>query len=118
MKESLCKINVGIDLADSELISYSYSSEDCKLLFDIKSWNGRLLKITFFDIICFTDNGYHSTLMFCKNSKMTELMRKTLINHYEIVPQTHPYSLFQFLDYDDEPCMEIICEKIEYSLFD
>ena len=118
-KHNIEDIFVGIGLADSELISYCYNADKNNLTIRIRAWNAKTLEFIFSDLLLFTDEGGNLISSFCLNKSNSELFIKILNKTYDNkAPDHHPYKFFQFLDIDDEPCLEIICEKFEVKILD
>jgi hypothetical protein len=68
--------------------------------------------------LLFLDRGGNGIIGFYRNHYETELFKETLNKTYQNVPKDHPYKLFQFMDLDDEPCLEIICDHFEFKFID
>ena len=83
------------------------------LVIKIQAWNAKLIEFTFFDTISFLDKGSHSITAFCRNNLESDLFKQALEKNYEKIPQSHPYKLFQFLDLDDLPGLEVICDHFD-----
>lgn len=107
--ENKKSINFEIGFADSEIVSFHSQDED--LIIFLKCWNELMIKLKFLDCIFFSiQNGWKvSDICEAENPK---LMKDTLLKTYEKVPLEHPYKLFQFLNDDGDPSVEIICKNI------
>ena len=113
----MSEIDIGISIADAELTSYCYSDEDKKkLIIHVRSWNEKIINFEFCDFILFLDRGTQYISEFCRNTEETELFKQSLERTYMNVPEDHPYKLFQFLDLDGDPCLEIVCEHFSHKI--
>lgn len=103
-------MDLNFSLADSELESYSYSFPENKLVLKIKIWDESVAIFSFTDPVLHIDRFRNeiSDLRILENSKILEDTIKTI---YEVIPKYHPYKLYQFLDLNDLPCIEIICTE-------
>lgn len=115
--EKTALTTVGLD--DSEGVSYYYSNN--KLTVVIRNWCLQIIKVVFHEVILFVDWGdqmYISELYL--NKSKTKLYTKAISKFYKKlecqVPENHPYKLFQFVDASNEPSMEIVCSRFEFTI--
>jgi len=105
------ELNLGVGLDDADLISYFGDIEKISVLVKIRSGNGKIIEFTFFDVIYFGDKGGNFITAFGK-AKEKEILKEVLIKTYgSKIPYDHPYKLFQFLDIDENPYLEIVCDS-------
>lgn len=107
MNDDFTEIDLGFSLDDSEL--YDYNGSEDSVIIKIKTWQEKLIEITFFDPILFIDHFFGYTAKFGKKTTKTSLLLEALNDNYKKIPENHPYKLFQFLDLYDKPNLEIIC---------
>jgi hypothetical protein len=100
------EVEVGIGLADAEIVSYSRDNSDVTVI--VEAWNLSTVKITFNDVIGLLDVGIGDITALCQETEATALMSTAIDRMYEKVPEVTPYRCYQFLDLDDFPAMEII----------
>ena len=113
MANNVRKINIGVSLEDSELISYQYDREMNEIVVKIKLWNARILKIIFFDPIFFVDRYINDIIDLCQLLEKTSFLKEALSIAYDKVPSSHQDKHFQFMTWTGKPSIEIICERIE-----
>ena len=100
------EVEVGIGLADAEIVSYSSDNSDVTVI--VKAWNETTVRITFNDVIGFLDVGIGDITALCQETQATSLMLTAIGRMHETVPEVTPYHCYQFLALDDFPAMEII----------
>lgn len=76
------------------------------------------LNLFFFEHLFLLDTGADLITALYQNKSQTNFFSQILKKTYEKVPEQHPYKLFQFMNLDDEPCLEIICEHLEIRVLD
>ncbi len=113
MNDKLLKIDLRTTLADSELLSYHFVRDSNTLRIKFQMWDGGIIKIYFYDVILFVDHCINNINGFYQNTENGKLMDDALKATYEITPTSHPYKLFQFINLDNNPCIEIICNDIQ-----
>jgi len=115
MDKGIAEVDVGVGLSDSELVSYKYLKHNDKLEIHLLAWNGKDVQINCINPIFFVDRGCEAITMFCEKLSELNLLREVLEKNYEDgrIPENHPYKLYQLLDLDDNPCIEVICEGVE-----
>ena len=109
----LLEIKVGVGMEDSELISYTYLAEEFKLDVQIRAWNAKIIKISFLQPMMFFFRGNHSLSSFCELISQSSVLKEALTYAYEEVPQVHPYKVYQLIDIEDVPALEVVC--IDYK---
>ena len=102
-----------VGFADSELISYERGASGIRVI--ISAWNERVICLEFTDAITMVDYGAWSFSDICEFEGDSPTMNKALRMQYDPIPSEHPYRLFQFLNEDDEPSIEVVAEKLLVS---
>ncbi|GEM_PF-3760230 len=103
-----------VGFADSELISYERGESGVKVL--ISAWNEQSICLEFKGAITLVDYGAWNFSEICELQESSPTMSRALQTQYDGNPLEHPYRLFQFLDEDNEPSMEVVAEKLLVSL--
>ncbi len=116
MSENVSNIHLGIGLADSELVGYSYSRNNDNLIIEIKAWNENIIEITFISPILFVDKECEAMTAFRQNFSYSDIYLEALNKTYEKIPEDIPYKYFQFLNLDDEPVLEIISINYHFQI--
>ncbi len=98
-----------IGFADSEILSYC--SENNNLIIYLKCWNEKILKFEFVDCILFLILNSWNISDVCEMDDSVFLERALKIV-YEILPKEHDYKIFNFINNDDDPVVEIICKNM------
>lgn len=113
MNKKSIKYEVGF--ADSEILSYETNNDG--LLIYLKCWNEKILHLQFVDCILFLILDSWQISDICETAD-SQLLDKSLQKVYEIIPDQHPYKVFQFIDNEDDPVIEIACTNIIISVND
>lgn len=115
MNKDLIEVDVGVGLNDSELISYNYHKISDNIIIKLRAWDASVVQICCNNPILFVDRGCGEITLFCEKKSSTDLLEITLKKNYDDgkVPDNHPYKLYQLLDLDDNPSLEIICKSTE-----
>ncbi|CCB91863.1 unknown protein [Waddlia chondrophila 2032/99] len=115
INKDLIEIDVGVGLSDSELISYFYHKTENKLVIKLQIWDASVVEICCDSPILFVDRGCGETSLFCQKTSDSDMLKRALETNYDkgIIPNNHPYKVYQILDLDDNPSIEIICKGIE-----
>ena len=109
MSENIKKIKYDIGFSDSEILSYH--SEKFNLIIYLQAWNEVILKIEFIDCIFFSNFRAVYISDICENPSSNSL-QLALNTRYEKVPVDHGYKLYQFLDLNDDPAIEVVSKDI------
>lgn len=117
MNQERLEIFVGVGLDDSEFISYTKVRGE-KLTVQLLSWNNQKVFIHFFDPILFLDRGLYLSKQFCELKSFSPLLKEALEYTYVKIPENPPYKVYQIIDIEDEPAMEIICKRYEVMIQD
>ncbi len=118
METKRVKIKVGSGLDDSDLISYMYILNDDTLVFNIQGWDASSIKISFFKVLRFIDVGCQLICGFYELTSHSAFLEQALKDPYPKIREYDQYKVYQFLDLDDVPSFEIICEKFEVEVED
>ena len=106
-----------IGFSDSEILSYNSQGEN--LIVILNAWNEKKIRFEFIDCILFLSfNNWMISDVVEFISSESSLLRKALKLVFEDVPEEHGYTLFQFLDLDGEPAIEVGCKSILISTID
>jgi hypothetical protein len=100
------KVECGIDFADGEVSSYERTEESFYVV--VRKWDHTLLRITFEDTVAVLDHGVGDIMEFCQETSASAFLLEALARQYVEVPAEHPYVLYQFLDVDREPALEVV----------
>ena len=101
-----------IGFSDSEILSY-HSKENNLIIF-LKCWNEKILQFEFVECVLFLILNSWNISDICETTN-SSLMEKALIKVYEEVPPKHDYKLFQFIDNDADPVVEVVCKNMIIS---
>lgn len=107
------KINYKIGFADGEIIEYLRSNN--QIVVKMKTWNDVKLTIIFQGAIGMVDYGAFNISNFVEEDSLTTFMEKVLLEFYDSLTSKHPYKLYQFLNLDDNPSLEIVAESLSIS---
>ncbi|MBN9378022.1 MAG: hypothetical protein BGO14_00875 [Chlamydiales bacterium 38-26] len=109
MNANIKKIKYDIGFSDSEVLSYQ--SEKFNLIIYLQAWNGVLLKIEFIDCIYFSNfRAVHISDIY--ENPSSKSLQLALDTRYEKVPIDHGYKLYQLLDLNDDPAIEVASKDI------
>ena len=106
-------IDFQIGFSDSQIVSFESKNDD--VLVFLKAWNEKILKLEFFDSICFFIINSWNISDICQVDN-TPSLEKVVKMVYEKVPLNHPYKVFQFIDNDDNIIAEVCCKKLSISI--
>ncbi len=106
-------IQYQIGFADSEILSYHSSNDN--LILRLKCWNEKIIEFEFVDCILFLILNNWKISDVCELND-SFLMERALKKVYETIPEQHPYKVFQFLDNDDDPAVEVACTNMIISV--
>lgn len=99
-----------IGFADGEVCSYA--KQDESFIVRVRTWNNHLLAIKFLDCIGVMDLGVGEISGFKQEDKKSFFMDNVLSKFYEQVPTSHPYNLYQFINHDGQPILEVIASSV------
>ncbi len=97
-----------IDFADSEY--RSCEMEDTDFTVYLNSWDGKTIRIIFHNTIQFSYKIYAVVSYVCEITEKNSVLDEALALRYEKIPNDHPYKLFQIIDIDDVPFIEVVAE--------
>ena len=104
-------IDTAVGLSDSRISGYTKANGD--LLVRVRAWNGQTLVFHFSEAHALWDGGAGEVTSLCEETHETALLARLLDYFYEERPTHHPYRVFQFLDLDDRPALEVVAEALE-----
>lgn len=106
-----------VGLEDSELISYRKVERDLELR--ISAWNSRELNLNFKNVIGLSDLCAGDFSDGVEETELTSFFRNALEVNYisepsnHSVPDDHPFHLYQFLNLDGFPSLEVVAELLD-----
>jgi hypothetical protein len=103
-----------IGFADAEVIGYENTGTDLNLF--VRAWNARILVLSFVGVMGVCDRLVHDVTNVIEETEMSQFAVSVLERAYETVPLGHPYRLFQVLDLDDQPAMEVVAENVSLEI--
>jgi len=107
-------IEFEVGFADSELQSYRRDGDT--FVVSLVAWNKKTIRFCFADMIFVVDRGAGDISDVCEVKAASPFLDEALRIQYEDVPDDHPYRLFQFLNMDDEPSLEVVAASVEIAL--
>ena len=116
MESGFEEIKMKIGLYDGSFLTSVHDFETNNLIIKIEAWNGNIIQFTFFDILAFRQIGQNMLMNFGKNRKNHPFLLEILKRKYGQIPEAFKEQLFQFLDIDDEPYLEIVCSEFQYEI--
>lgn len=99
-----------VGFADGEVTGYA--TRDDRLSVAVRAWNGERLVVAFSEPLGVRDRGVASIQDVCEVAGETPLLAEVLAYHYESVPDDHGLRVFQFLDLDGEPSLEVVARDV------
>lgn len=111
--DEMKEITDSIDFADSSYASCE--TDDKNLIVYLKSWDDRILKITFLNMIRFIYRGGSFTAGLYEQATETPFLLETLSSYYENIPKEQPFKTFVIKDIEGCDFFEVIAEKVLVS---
>jgi len=99
-------VNTNIGVADSQLIAYQRDSRSLRVL--LQTWNGSRMSLIFEEFIGCVDTGIGEVSELLLETVPTDFFNSMLQKTYVKVPMDHGYELYQFIDVDGDPSLEIV----------
>ncbi|MFZ5896847.1 MAG: hypothetical protein ACOY0T_37670 [Myxococcota bacterium] len=104
-----------VGFSDSELSGYTREGDT--LVVRVKGWNAKRINLKFVDIIGQRDVGAGSFSAAVQGAEVSAgFLREVLAQSFTVVPQTHSYLVYSFLDHDDRPTLEIVAASCEVTV--
>jgi hypothetical protein len=103
-----------IDFSDAEFRSFNLS-EDNVLYIYLTSWDEKLLTITFFRPIYFLYQLGHGISNIYSINENSKLIQDAMNKYYVKTPQKYLFKLYEIIDLDDFPFIQIVAESIEVN---
>lgn len=97
--------------ADAEF--KSLEEEDKRLTVYLLSWEEKILKVIFINILQFRLKSNDVIQDLCEIIGDTPFLREALSRHYVSIPEKHPFKFYQIRDIDDFPFLEVVAESIQ-----
>lgn len=107
------KINYKIGFEDGEIVGYSRSNS--QFIANVKTWNDVELTVIFQDAIGVADYGALSISAFIEEDSSSAFIERVLFEAYDLLPSEHPYNLYQFLNLDGKPSIEVVAQSLNIS---
>ena len=104
------KIEAIVGFADSEFISYQRKVSEFRIWID--AWNNKRFKISFLNFEALVDYGIGDISEFVEETQSNPFLEEVISLIYTSIPESHPYRIFQFLDLDGRPSLEIIAADV------
>ena len=106
-------VSTRIGFADAEITDYSKRGGE--LLVGVKAWNEERLVVCFEELAAMCDRGAWSVSDLCESSIQSSLLLEALEYQYDEIPEDHGMKVFEFLDNDGNPILEVIARKASVS---
>ncbi|MCP4137965.1 MAG: hypothetical protein GY754_43785 [bacterium] len=103
-------IDLGLNLSESEIISY-YKKED-ELTVTVKLRNDETADMTFTSVVGFIDNGTTGVTCLCRLNTNSPFCSQVFKRRAHELSDQRDYTLFQFLQEDDYPSMQVIAKTV------
>jgi hypothetical protein len=104
-----------VGFSDSELSGYTREGDT--LVVRVKGWNEKFINLKFVDVIGQRDVGAGNFSAAVQGAEASAgFLREVLARSFAVVPQTHGYLVYSFLDHDDQPTLEIVAASCEVAV--
>lgn len=107
------KIGSDISFADGEFRSYQWANGEFSL--EITAWNGGRSRVRFIAFAGLSDYGVGDVSGLIEETDPSAFYNKVISRLFENIPAENPYRLFQILDLDGQPALEIVAQDLEIS---
>lgn len=87
--------------------------EDGNFVVYLNYCNGKILRLIFFNVIQFSYKLGSSVSHIYEITAKNPILDEALSFWYVKVPSDHPYKLFQIIDIEDFPFIEVVAERAE-----
>lgn len=102
-----------IGFADSEFSSVTLSERTGDLRIALISWDEKEIIITLENPIQLTYKLGSVVSNFFQIQDETPFLIEALSREYEKIPSSHPFKLYQLLDINDFPLIEVVAESVK-----
>ena len=109
------RVRYEVGFSDGE-VRY-YFREEGAFTVVVEAWNGALVRVAFDDPAGVCDTGVGDISDICVEDAGSPFMSRVLGELYEVAPASHPYRLYQFLNLDEQPALEVVAAGITISPF-
>lgn len=99
-----------IDFADAGFKSFEVTSQKSTLY--LNSWDDKVIRLIFFKPIGFSFKIRDILSEFYEISNDSPFLLEVLSRYYEKIPQNHPFKVYQIIDINDLPVIEIVAESV------
>lgn len=103
-------ITPNIDFSDSSYKSIEMSNE--LLVININSWDGKNIKISFFNVLMFTYRIGSSPAKIYEKISDASALNEGLSLYYEKQPKIHPFKEYSIIDIEDMPIFNVVAESV------
>jgi hypothetical protein len=107
------KISSEFGFSDSELVSYQRTGDEFTVT--VKAWNGSRLTVFFKQFEGVLDYGLGDISDFVEESDETPFIKQVISRIFTETPKEHTYRVYQFLDLDGEPILEVVAASANVS---
>ena len=106
-------VTSAVGMSDGEI--HAYHMEADVFTVEVSAWNGQLLRVTFADAVVVSDLGVGDISALCEEDAGSPFMAAVLERLYEATPPPAAHRLYQFLDLDDQPALEIVAAGVSIT---
>lgn len=108
-------IKTSVGFADAEIVFYAMRGSSLRVC--LNAWNGTRLKIEFKEAVGVVDMGAKDISDLCSESGDSTFLREVVARLYESEssPERTTHNLYQFLDLDGEPVMQVVASTLEIT---
>ena len=106
------EIKYKIGFEDGEIKSYT-KLDNGTVIVQIKLWNDKFVDAIFPETVRLLDNlaGVITKIIQIETS---DFLHEALKSNYEKIPEQPTEKHYQFLNIDDNPCLEIVSQEIQF----
>jgi hypothetical protein len=105
------RIQSQIGFSDAEFRSYAKDNDNFTVV--VEAWNQAHLKVIFFGVIGIIDRNIGSISDLVMDTDESEFVMESIALMYDRPPTIRSYNLYQFLDLDDRPVLEVVALRLE-----
>src|SRR5215207_4587775 len=109
------RVPVTSDVGFSDGEIHAYRMEGDVFTVDVNAWNGQLLRVRFTDAVGVSDLGAGDISALSEEDAGSPFMAAVLARLYEANPPTGAHRLYQFLDLDDQPALEVVAGGVSVT---
>lgn len=102
-----------VGMSDGEI--HAYHMEGDVFTVEVNAWNGQLLRVRFADAVGVSDLGVGDISALCEEDAGSPFMAAVLERLYEATPPPGAHRLYQFLDLDDQPALQVVAAGVSVT---